>query len=506
MTGVFDRGKRRVWVPTLSVAVVLLAGAALFFAGRGRAAQTDGERLPGRSRPIVVHDWPHPRDFKFKRASFAPPDPGRALVRAKSGVRAYVIADAGDPLVRLTAAVPLGRLYERPGEAGASALLAQLLTQDDPADAGRALSLRLESLGTSLQVEEALDMTRLSFDVLAEDWREGLAVLVDVVRRSRFDEAVIRAYRAGPGYSAVLAGVAGNGFRPKIELERILAGYPLAPPEPGTVVAPDAMRAVASRALAPDQVVLGVGGNVPRDQVEAALNQATEGWQPNPQRATASQFTRLPSRGGSVRTIDVAALEGWIAIGRVIGPVPDAERAPLAVAAEILNTRLNVTTREIRGLSNRTSFELPDTASGAGVLLVRSGGRIEAVAPLVKFSVQELARISAADDSIAAEELERAKGTLTLGKWPSILDGARQASGTYAVETVRNGAPDQLLKWPGIVEAVTVSQVKAVAQKYLAPAEFVTMVAGPLQKIRAARHPRWPVSFDELTTTQVSQR
>src|SRR5438093_4593898 len=102
MTSVFNRGKRRVWIPTLLVAVVLLAAVGLFITGRGGSAQTEGERLPGRARPIVVHDWPHPRDFKFKRASFMPSDPGRALVRTKSGVRAYVIPDAADPIVRLT--------------------------------------------------------------------------------------------------------------------------------------------------------------------------------------------------------------------------------------------------------------------------------------------------------------------------------------------------------------------------------------------------------------------
>jgi len=45
---------------------------------------------------------------------------------------------------------------------------------------------------------------------------------------------------------------------------------------------------------------------------------------------------------------------------------------------------------------------------------------------------------------------------------------------------------------------VTVAEVMASARRYLDPAGMVTVVVGPLEKIRAARHPRWPVSLDEL--------
>jgi hypothetical protein len=47
---------------------------------------------------------------------------------------------------------------------------------------------------------------------------------------------------------------------------------------------------------------------------------------------------------------------------------------------------------------------------------------------------------------------------------------------------------------------VTASKVKAVAEKYLAPTELVTVVVGPLESIRRARHPRWPVDLDSLAS------
>ena len=71
--------------------------------------------------------------------------------------------------------------------------------------------------------------------------------------------------------------------------------------------------------------------------------------------------------------VDVPSLEGWIAIGRAVEAVPESDRASLAVLRFILAERLNIAAREMRGLANRDDFEIPVTASGTGLLLVRTG-------------------------------------------------------------------------------------------------------------------------------------
>ena len=82
-----------------------------------------------------------------------------------------------------------------------------------------------------------------------------------------------------------------------------------------------------------------------------------------------------------------------------------------------------------------------------------------------------------------------------------MLDGVRPAGGMYAEELVRHDSLDALLGWPAAVQAVTAAQVKDAATRYLDPAALVTVVVGPLEQIRAARHPRWPASLDELAGT-----
>ena len=196
--------------------------------------------------------------------------------------------------------------------------------------------------------------------------------------------------------------------------------------------------------------------------------------------------------------VDVPSLEGWIAIGRAAGAVPESDRASLAVLRFILAERLNIVAREMRGLANRDDFEVPETASGTGLLLVRTGGRPEAVGPLVRYSLDELERMHDPDEPVTGAEVTRAQGWLLGAVWQRSLELATSASGTFAVEHVRRGSTDRLMGWPETVWSVTAADVKRVAQEYLDPAAFVTVVAGPLAEIRAARHPRWPVALDEL--------
>ena len=457
-----------------------------------------GNTLPGRSRPIFEHDWASPSELAGGPSTFTPPDPAEALFEASSGVRAYIVPAEADPLVRITVALPLGRLHEAEGEAGASALLTHLLTTRGAAGAGEPLSLRLAELGTSLRAVETLDATHLSLNVLPEDWRTGLGLLVELVRNPDLDAAAIRGYRAGPGYSMPMAGITGNGYRPKVELERFVHGYPLAPPEPGTSVPPAAVRELAARSLAADRVVFGIGGAVSRAAVEEALESATGGWAASEEPAPEVAVLEPGEPPSRFHTVDVPSLEGWIAIGRPVGAVPESDRAPLAVLRFILAERLNIAAREKRGLANRDDFEVPVTASGTGLLLVRTGGRPEAVGPLVRYSLDEIARLHDPDAPVTAAEVTRAQGWLLGAVWQRSLELAADASRTLAIEGVRHGHADRLMSWPEAVRAVTAGDVKRVALEYLDPAGFTTVVAGPLAEIRAARHPRWPVALDEL--------
>jgi zinc protease len=461
----------------------------------------DSDRLPGHTRPILDHDWAAPSDLSFPAIGFAPPDPFVARFQSASGIQAYIVTDPAEPLVRLTAALPLGRLREGAGEAGASALLTQLLTTRGPARASEPLSLLLADLGAGLSAVETLDVTTISLDVLPEDWLVGLELLVRLLRDPDLDATAIRQYRVGSGFSMPMAGTGGSGFRPKVELERAVAGYPLAPPDPGTTVSLGAIRSLASRSLAANRVVLGVGGAVDRDEVQQAIDALSNGWSVESAPLPGLSAIEPNEEEGQFHAIDVPSLEGWVAIGRAVASVPSTDQATLAVLRFILAERLNIAAREMRGLANRDDFEIPVTGAGTGLMTVRTGGRPEAVAPLVRFSLDEIERLRDPSEPVSDEEIARAQGWLVNAVWQPTLGLATSASGAFALEHARRGDTDRLMGWPRAVRAVTAGEVKALADQYLNPESLVTVVVGPLARIREARHPRWPIGLDEVAAS-----
>jgi zinc protease len=284
-----------------------------------------------------------------------------------------------------------------------------------------------------------------------------------------------------------------------VELARLLTAFPIAPPEPGRSLQRDAVLALAARALSPRSIVIGIGGDVRRQDAETTLQELTAGWT-GAAAASDVRSAAAPATTNAKRfdAIDEPGFTTWIAIGHAMPPIARADEAAVAVMAEILNIRLNIAVREVRGLANQAVLQVPATTRYGGLLHVRTAGRPESVAPLVRYSKEELSRIREAAGRPTADELEEAKGGLVLSQWQRALDGARAASATYAAEAARYGSLDRLSAWPAAVRGVTADQVTAAARRYIEPDKLGTVLIGQLDAVRKARHPRWPATIEEL--------
>jgi zinc protease len=279
-------------------------------------------------------------------------------------------------------------------------------------------------------------------------------------------------------------------------------GYPFAPPEAGKTLERAAVTALAERSLRAGAVVFGIGGKVVRAEVERVLREVTAGWPAGaPGAASAPMQPSSPSER-RVTTIDEPGYTTWVAIGHAIPRIAAEHEAAVAVMTEIINIRLNIAAREMRGLANQTVLHVTANTSHPGLLHVRTAGRPESIAPLIKFGIEELTRSRGRDGLATADELEQAKGGLVLSQWQRSLDGARAASATYAAETVRRGGLDRLTGWPAAVRGVTAENVRAAAERYIQPDQMRTVIIGQLDAVRKARHPRWPVALDEVLRAQ----
>jgi predicted Zn-dependent peptidase len=465
---------------TLSLALVGSTGCEVGTAG-------SADVLPGHSRPVLQHDWPHPRELEFGASQFQPPDASATMVTLPTGLRAFIMPDSADAVVQVVAVLPLGTLRERPDETGAAAAIEDMLEQ-------RLQASLPEDLVARTAIERSTTTLRLSMQTMAADWRTALDTLMNVLARP-LDVAVAaaggplgggRGERDGGGRGAAVA-----------ELQRALAADPPAK----TVVRRDAAQSLAARHVTPHAVVIAIAGAVTRAQAESALRDVASGWtSPAVPVDPPRNATALTRKAASelLLLVDEPGTQASVAIGHPLRMVEPSDEAPLAVLAEVLNIRLNIATREMRGLTNRASLDLPRSRFDAGMLVVRASSRPESAAPILHFALDELLRIRTAEGVPTTDELEQVKGGLSLGSWQASLDGARATASTYALELVRWGSLERLHGWPAAVRAVTAAQVSEVARKYIEPDQMAAAVSGDLQLIQRARHPRWPLTLDEL--------
>jgi len=233
--------------------------------------------------------------------------------------------------------------------------------------------------------------------------------------------------------------------------------------------------------------------------VQRALEAVTAEWHaattPSAGRSGPEPDKRRPDR---LRTIEEPGYTTWIAVGHPMPAVAAADESAVAVMTEILNIRLNIAIREIRSLANAAQVHVTANVRHSGLLHVRSGARPESIAPIIHFSLQELDRIRESSGAPGGDEIEQVKGGLVLGKWQASLDGAREASATYASEAARFGSLDHLIDWPRAVRVVAAAAVVSAAQTYIHPELMGIVVVGQIEDVRAARHPPWPFALDDL--------
>lgn len=74
-----------------------------------------------------------------------------------------------------------------------------------------------------------------------------------------------------------------------------------------------------------------------------------------------------------------------------------------------------------------------------------SGGRPEAVGPLVRYGLDEIARMHDPDAPLTGADVSRTQGWLFGAVWQWSLELATDASRTFAIEAMRQGDADRLM-------------------------------------------------------------
>jgi len=128
----------------------------------------------------------HPDRITFKPLSFSPPKAERVILH--NGLVLYLLANHELPLVKITAVIRTGGMYDPPEKEGLADLTGQVMrTGGIKGMTGSALDETLESMAANLSIATHRDSCTLSLSLLSNDREKGLELFSRVLMQPVFE-------------------------------------------------------------------------------------------------------------------------------------------------------------------------------------------------------------------------------------------------------------------------------------------------------------------------------
>lgn len=304
--------------------------------------------------------------------------------------------------------VPGGSAFDPVGQNGTASVLSDWITRGAGELDSRELSNALDSLG--VQHSEATGLNHLSFTAatLGENIPAALRLFADILRRPQLLDEEFEGAIAGIEQS--LRAIEDEPQRKVIiELRRRCYDAPWGLPTEGNLadlpnISPQSVRAHYERCCRPNGAILGIAGQVDRDQILEVVAEALGDWTTKPDSTLATG-----PRGERIGHIhhDSTQTHIGIAYDSVEYAHPDYYKAWAAVGVLSggMSARLFTEVREKRGLCYSVNASL-NSLKHEGRVLCYAGTTTERAQETLDVTLRELVRLG---DGIEQHELDRCK-------------------------------------------------------------------------------------------------
>ena len=392
----------------------------------------------------------------------------------------------GVPMVVMNITLKTGSTADPVNKAGVANLTALLLTRGTQQHTAQALAEALDFLGTSVSVSADYETTTVLVTSLTKNLEASFGLLAEVLLHPTFPAeeferkrtevlGTIRSQEEDPGW------VANKAFQEKLYAEhpfgRLIDGEPdtLAALSRADIV--DFYRAY----YRPNNAIIGIAGDLTQAQAQDVLTRHLGGWQAAP--LPSLTWPADPAPAAAHVLIDRPVSQANI----ILGQPGVARHNPDIYAIRVMNyilgaggfgSRLNERIREELGLvySVGSRFSSRKHAGPFRIVLQTKNASakqaIEEAVGIMRRYIEEGATVA---------EFDAAKAYL-VNSYPLGLVSNRQiASLLPALEFYELGLdyPD---RYPSIIQALSLDQIKAVAKKYLHPDQLLQVVVANLEQ------------------------
>jgi predicted Zn-dependent peptidase len=399
------------------------------------------------------------------------------ISRLPSGLTVVTEMRTDVETVALGVFVNAGTRDEQPNEHGLAHFLEHMAFKGTKRRSAYQTVADIEALGGDINAETSPETTSYTVRMLADDWRAGLDVLLDIVCAPNFRDADIALEK-----DVVVQEIAGAMDVPD---DRLVDGiglatfdsHPIGQPILGTdstvrSLDADALRTFRARTYAPQSVVISAAGAIKHDDLVRALE---EGEPPLPSSAPANRSAPQFGAGRffeARQTFDTHLALAWEA------PAFAAPGAmPHAFAVQMLGggmtSRLFQAIREEAGLAYAAdAYQMIYSDTGLGV--IQTATSADTVAPMIERLENELLRFA---DTMRPDELQAAKrqfrASLAMATENLPAIAARNARQVGILGDVRTRA-----RLESEIEATTLEDVRSCWQDILQRGAFAKAAVG----------------------------
>lgn len=436
--------------------------------------------------PLPIEDAPFPAFVEFELGN---------------GLRVVLVPSEKQPLLSLRLSVLGGSLYDPPGKAGTSDLVAGLLTKGAGTRTAEQFAEEIERVGGSIAASAGPDVLSVNAAVLVDDRELAFALVADALLRPTFPSAELELLRTQTLSALELARAQPGEIAGRIFARAVYGEHPY-----GRRADDASVRAVTRADLVafhdqrvrPAQAVLVLAGAIDSTEAHRLAEQAFGAWsgrgatpppaRPAPQRARTEII--LVHRPGSVQSN--------ILVGNTTWMPTDVRGYALTIANQMLggssDSRLFQDLREARGWTYGAYSSVARTR-GIGTFVANAEVRTEVTDSALVEMLAHLRRMGS--ELPPTDEFARQQETL-VGRFPLEAETAAQVAGQVANARLLGLATDYVQTYRQRLAAVTPEQVQAAARAGMRADAALVVVVGDGSVLRERLEAVAPVTMVDI--------
>jgi zinc protease len=458
--------------------------------------------LPGTGRAAPRRAWAKQAEGRVRKALGSAPVPAAPIekrVVLASGLTLLVRRDPSVPIVAMRAVWRGGQRIEDAAHAGASTLIARLLTRGCGGRDARAVADQIDRLGGALAGVSGRNSFGVSAEWLARSWQPGLELVADCILDPALPSAELVRERRLLIDDQVAQGASPSQVAFRLFSETLYGAHPYGRDVLGTADSVAGLSRAGLTAFYRERypvsaMTLAIVGDLELDEVIAAVRQRFDR-APRPEvvpaaAAAAPVVPGLPLDGRSAaerevyRYLDRA--QAHLVIGFPGATVDAADRFALEVLVAILggqSGRLFAELRERQALAYRVSAHSIEGVDPGFVAIYLSCAP-DKLAAAVTGVRAELARLREA--GVTTAEVERAQSYL-IGSHQIAMQRRAAIANAMAYHEAYGLGWQSWTGYDAAIRAVTPAQIAAAAASYLRGDRAITATVRPPAATPAAR-------------------